>query len=196
MKGTGITYERSLPLCLSNSRLPRESNPSLRPTPLPRPPRAPLRPPNDRSWTALTRRKITIYITSSGTFGGYIIYTLHSREHKHFLDQRLFLYLYLIFILDLYYKTHSTIGSKLAGLSQRNMNQLQKIKICNAITIVQCFIYIHIFMFNRSAFQSPVDIFSGPEISSSPDIHSCSRQLVSHKWQTQSSYTRAARVKD
>lgn len=60
-KGTGITHERSLPLCLSNSRLPRESNPSLRPMPLPRPPRAPLPPPrprNGRSPTDLTKEAI------------------------------------------------------------------------------------------------------------------------------------------
>lgn len=39
------TYDRSLPLCLSNSRFPLESKPSLRPIPRPLPPRAPLPPP-------------------------------------------------------------------------------------------------------------------------------------------------------
>lgn len=40
------TYDRSLPLCLSNSRFPRESKPSLRPMPRPLPPpRPPLPPP-------------------------------------------------------------------------------------------------------------------------------------------------------
>lgn len=44
-----ITHDRSLPLCLSNSRLPRESKPSLPTPPLPRPPRPPLGPPRPRN---------------------------------------------------------------------------------------------------------------------------------------------------
>lgn len=49
-----MTYDRSLPLCLSNSRLPRESKPSVLPTPLPRPPRPPLAPPRPRNGLSLT----------------------------------------------------------------------------------------------------------------------------------------------
>lgn len=44
-----MTYDLSLPLCLSNSRFPRASKPSVLPMPLPRPPRgAPLPPPPPR----------------------------------------------------------------------------------------------------------------------------------------------------
>lgn len=53
------TYDLSLPLCLSKSRLPRESKPSPRPMPRPRPPLAPRPPPRPRDGLSPTGLRTT-----------------------------------------------------------------------------------------------------------------------------------------
>lgn len=67
------TYDRSLPLCLSNSRLPLESKPSLRPIPRPRPPRPPLPPPRPLiglSPTGLKIREFALLNSTVSTMNG------------------------------------------------------------------------------------------------------------------------------
>lgn len=88
--GWKSTYDRSLPLCLSNSLFPLESKPSLRPMPRPRPPRPPRPPPPrpriGRSPTGLrTRRRSDLWTLAGNLNEGFLfLVRLQVKETVHF----------------------------------------------------------------------------------------------------------------